>query len=62
MSTEDEAFELWSRHYDKHLKRLYEVFQTACSEDAVRWHHRIDFFTFRDYVYETSSKYLSSWI
>jgi hypothetical protein len=58
----DQEFDLWINHYDKHLKRLYEVFQIACSKNSVRWNRHIDFLTFREYVYENSSKYLTPWL
>ena len=58
----DDAFELWIKHYDTYLKRLYGIFQAACTKNSVKWYKNIDFFTFREYAYENSSKYLSPWV
>lgn len=55
-------FELWATHYDTYLKRLYGVFQTTCHQKRLKWYQQLDFETFRDFVYEYSSGYLSPWL
>ena len=56
------AFQMWAIHYDTYLRRLYSVFCSACNKNSVDWYKYIDFNTFREYVYENSSKYLSPWL
>jgi len=57
----DDAYALWSTHYDTDLKRLYGVFKSACYNNSVDWYRYIDFNTFKEFTYNNSSKYLTPW-
>jgi hypothetical protein len=60
--TNENIYRIWYNHYETHLKRLYELFNSYSTNNSLNYHEYIDYDTFCNYIYNNSSKYLSPWI
>jgi len=59
---EEDAFQMWAKHYLTYLKRLYILFKESCYIKNVDWDNQISFLDFTKFTYRNSSKYLSPFV
>lgn len=55
---EKKAYELWLKHYEQELQKMYIVFQESCKKNCLKYSELINYNIFCNFIFENSTLYL----